>query len=266
MRRCVSLSGADMDPTIIAGGLKLLGGLFGKKKTMSPQQSIMSTAAGARQAAKAYGFNALTLLAGSNATAGAGMDMGAPPLASLAVLGDIIEENYGDEAKARKEHNRLQNELLTLEVDRARSLNAVAPEASVAGGGALTGGRDNARVGSFARSNVFGAPGYADTKWLTPGREDKVKPQEYGSGVLHYDNALTGPVTLLGDDGEPFMEYLQVPLVGGFQVMNNWAERIAREHVVPWIKGDPDWKPEESYLEKYPYGRDAYGRPLPKPN
>lgn len=135
-----------MDPAIIGGGLKLLGGLFGKKKSMTPAQSIMSTANGARKAAKAYGFNALTLLQGSNATAGAGMDMGTPPLASLAVLGDVIEENYGEDAKDRKEHNRLQNELLTLEVDRARTLNAVAPVASVAGGGSLTGGRDNTRI------------------------------------------------------------------------------------------------------------------------
>ena len=74
-----------MNPAIIAGGLKLLGGLFGsKKKTMSPAQSIVSTAQGARQGAKQYGFNPLTLLQASNAIAGAGMDMGGtPPLASL---------------------------------------------------------------------------------------------------------------------------------------------------------------------------------------
>ena len=130
-----------MDPTIIAGGLKLLGGLFGsKKKSMSPQQSIMSTAAGARQAAKAYGFNPLTLLQASNATAGAGIDMGAPPLASLSILGDIVEDTFGDEAETRREHNRLQNELLRLEVDRAHSLSGVAVAPSAAGGGALGGG------------------------------------------------------------------------------------------------------------------------------
>ena len=130
-----------MDPTIIAGGLKLLGGLFGsKKKSMSPQQSIMSTAAGARQAAKRYGFNALTLLQNSNATAGAGMDMGAPPLASLSVLGDIVEDTFGDDARTRREHNQLQNELLRLEVGRARSLRLVAPPTAV-GGASLTGGR-----------------------------------------------------------------------------------------------------------------------------
>ena len=130
-----------MDPAIIAGGLKLLGGLFGKKKkAMTPQQSIESTAAGARSAAEKYGFNALTLLAGSNATAGAGMDMGGtPPLASLSVLGDIVEDQFGDEANTRREHNKLQNELLQLEVDRARTLNVVAPPTAV-GGASLNGG------------------------------------------------------------------------------------------------------------------------------
>jgi len=137
-----------MDPAIIAGGLKLLGGLFGrKKKQMTPAQSIMSTAQGVTDAAAATGLNRLTLLSASNATAGVGMEMGGPPpLASLSVLGDIIDENFTDEAKGRKEHNRLQNELLRLEVDRARSLNAVAPVQSVAGGGALNGGRGNTRV------------------------------------------------------------------------------------------------------------------------
>lgn len=137
-----------MDPEIIAGGLKLLGGLFGRKqKQMSPAQSIMSTAQGVTDAAAATGLNRLTLLNASNATAGVGMTMGGPPpLASLSVLGDIIDENFSNDAKDRKEHNRLQNELLTLEVDRARSLNAVAPVQSVAGGGALNGGRGNMRV------------------------------------------------------------------------------------------------------------------------
>lgn len=131
-----------MDPAIIAGGFKLLGGLFGsKKKTMSPAQSIVSTAQGARQGAKQYGFNPLTLLQASNATAGAGMDMGGtPPLASLSILGDIVEDTFGEEAETRREHNRLQNELLRLEVDRAHSLSGVAVARSVAGGGALGGG------------------------------------------------------------------------------------------------------------------------------
>ena len=194
MRRCVRLSGADMDPTIIAGGLKLLGGLFGRKKSMSPQQSIMSTAAGARQAAKAYGFNALTLLQQSNATAGSGMDMGTPPLASLAVLGEIIEDNYGDEAETRKEHNRLQNELLTLEVDRARTLNAVAPAASVSGGGALTGGRDNTRISGPATGFLQEAdrnPAGADE------RDNTVSYQSHGQQTVipvgpDLDEVITG--------------------------------------------------------------------------
>lgn len=141
-----------MDPTIVAGGLKLVGGLFGrKKKGMTPQQSIMSTAAGARSAAEKYGFNALTLLQNSNATAGAGMDMGTPPLASLAVLGDIVEDTWGqtgqDKATAR-EHNKLQNDLLRLEVDRARGAVRAVEGVSHAGGGAITGARTVKTVSS----------------------------------------------------------------------------------------------------------------------
>ena len=134
-----------LDPTIIAGGLKLLAGLGGKKQRfVPPSEMIASTAEGARDAGAKFGFNPLTLL---GLGAQSGMTPGSPPpLASLAVLGDMIEDKYGEDAKTRREYNRLQNELLTLEVQRARTLNAVAPAQSVAGGGALTGGRGNVRV------------------------------------------------------------------------------------------------------------------------
>jgi len=252
-----------MDPAIIGGGLNLLGSLFGKKKTMTPARSILSTARGVRMAAKETGLNALTLLGASNATAGAGMDMGTSPLASLSVLGSFIQDEFSDEAKQRKEHNRLQNELLTLEVERARTLSAVAPVASVAGGGALTGGRGNARVGSLRAGGVFGSPGYIDNSWMTPGREDKVKAQEHGSAVLHYDNAVTGPITLFGDDGEPWLEYLQVPLFGGLQVANNWARKVAKDYVVPGLES-LGFKANRERMDA-PYGRDSFGRALPKP-
>lgn len=255
-----------MDPAIIAGGLKLLGGLFGRKqKQMTPAQSIMSTAQGVTDASAATGLNRLTLLSASNATAGAGMAMGGPPpLASLSVLGDIIDENFSNDAKERKQHNRLQNELLTLEVDRARTLSAVAPVGSVAGGGSLNGGRGNTRVGSFSSGNLHDFT--KNNEWLTPGRENVVDPQRHASGIIQYDNGITGPVSLLGDDGEPFMEYLQVPIVGGFQVMNNYAKHLA-------VKGleavglDDKAKTKEYYMTlPAPYGRDRYGRPLPKAN
>lgn len=140
-----------MDPTIVAGGLKLAGGLLGRKKSMTPGQSIQSSARGARAAAEKYGFNALTLLQQSNLTAGAGMDMGTPPLASLAVLGDIVEETWGKTAQDKdvaREHNELQNELLRLEVDRARGAMRAVEAASYAGGGAITGARTVKTVSS----------------------------------------------------------------------------------------------------------------------
>lgn len=258
-----------MDPAVIAGGLKLLGGLFGRKqKTMTPQQSIESTAAGARTAAAKYGFNALTLLQGSNATAGAGMAMGGPPpLASLSILGDIVDDNFSEEAKERKEHNRLQTDLLRLEVDRARTLSAVAPAPSVASGGPITGGRTTTKIGSFSGTGHDFTKDNAD---LTPGRQAVVDPQRHASGIIQYNNAITGPVSLLGDDGEPFLEYLQVPIIGGLQVVNNYAKQIAADVVAPAIEkwtGKPVNK--ERTREYYmtlpaPYGRDRYGRPLPK--
>jgi len=185
-----------MNPAIIAGGLKLLGGLFGRKqKQMTPAQSIMSTATGVTDAAAATGLNRLTLLSASNATAGAGMSMGGPPpLASLSVLGDIIDENFSDDAKARKEYNRLQNELLTLEVGRARTLATVPVAASLAGGGALTGGRVQTRT-------VGPATGYLGEDDRNPAladeRDNTVSYQSHGQETVlpvgpDMDELLTG--------------------------------------------------------------------------
>lgn len=185
-----------MNPALIAGGLKLLGGLFGRKqKQMTPAQSIMSTAQGVTDAAAATGLNRLTLLSASNATAGAGMAMGGPPpLASLSVLGDLIDENFSDDAKQRKEHNRLQNELLTLEVDRARTLNAVAPVQSVAGGGALNGGRGNTRVTGPANGFLTETDRNAT---LADERDNTVSFQSHGEETVvpvgpDMDEVLTG--------------------------------------------------------------------------
>ena len=251
-----------MDPTIIAGGLKLLGGLLGsKKKSMSPQQSIMSTAAGARQAAKKYGFNALTLLAGSNATAGAGIDMGTPPLASLSVLGDLVEDQFGDDAKTRREHNQLQNELLRLEVDRARSLSVVAPPTAV-GGASLTGGRAATQpVSAGVASNPF------SMDVLTADREVRQTPTEDISGFMKVRNAWTDGdgFWVPGSDGEP-LDIWQVPVVAG-----SWAASEAWElgsKVGAWLRDSPSSPIRRTDTKEYkeaPYGRDAYGRPLPKP-
>lgn len=238
-----------MNPTIIAGGLKLLGGLLGRKqKTMSPAQSIMSTAQGARDAAKAYGFNALTLLQASNATAGAGMAMGGPPpLASLSVLGDIIEDNYGDEAKTRKEHNRLQNELLRLEVDRSRPLAQVPRSAvqTVGGGNAALGGRPTTYApGAGVQAGPFGMG------VLTPDRQVDQTPTQDISGFMKIRNALTDEDGFFvpGSDGEP-LSIGQLPVV-----MGAWAASEALELGTKggaWLRDDP----------KSPIRRHDYGKP-----
>lgn len=255
-----------MDPvtgSLIGAGMKLLGGLFGKKKkSMTPGRSIVSSAKGAREAAEKYGFNALTLLQNSNLTAGAGMDTGAPPLASLAVLGDIVEETFGksseDEAE-RREHNKLQNELLRLEVERARGAMRAVEAGSLAGGGAITGARTVKSISSPVSASGFGAPALENTG-ITPGRGREVRPQTNESGFIEWDNAVTGPLKFFGSEGEIAMEYIQLPLFGLPQLANNWAERLAGDYVAPWLGADPD-KIEK---KRAPYGRDAYGRPLPK--
>lgn len=131
---------------LVSTGLKLVGGLFSKKPKSQPGQLIQSAAVGARKAAAESGFNPLTLLNsghGQQGTSAGGGD--GPPLASLSILGDFIEEKYGQDGEDRREHNRLTNELLTLQVQNARTLIGVAPTSAVAGIGngppAFNGGR-----------------------------------------------------------------------------------------------------------------------------
>lgn len=187
-----------VDPLIIGAGLNLIGSIFGRKKekTMTPAQSIMSTATGVTDAAKKTGLNRLTLLGASNATAGAGMSMGgsAPPLASLSVLGDFISDNFSEDAKTRREHNRLQNELLRLEVDRARTLNTVPTVASVAGGGAITGGRG--RIVQSGPATGFLNEGDRNAA-LADERDNTVSFQSHGEQTVvpvgpDFDEVLTG--------------------------------------------------------------------------
>lgn len=218
-----------MDPAIIAGGLKLLGGLFGsKKKSMSPQQSIMSTAAGARQAAKAYGFNALTLLKGSNATAGAGMDMGAPPLASLSILGDVVDDVWG-EGKERREFNRLQNDLLSLQVQEARTLASVVPPSAISGTPALNGGR----AAMVTQSPLGG-------DFLTEDMRDPAKPDERDNTVS-YQSHGEETVVPVGPDVEELLTGLFIEAINRrkARVKRDAAEQLARG----WSFGFPNQPP-----------------------
>lgn len=223
-----------MDPAIIGGGLNLLGSLFGKKKGMTPSQSIRSTAHGARAAAKMYGFNPLTLLGASNATAGAGMDMGTSPLASLSVLGSFIQDEFSDEAKERKEHNRLQNELLTLEVERARTLSAVAPVASVAGGGALTGGWSNHRVTGPAAGFLQ----EADRNPAVPDeRDNTVSYQSHGQETKvpvgpDFDEVLTGA----------YIEHVNKNKAARERLARAGGWTVGTPLVAPWGLVDRTWE------------------------
>lgn len=122
-----------MDPTLILGGMKLLGGLLGGgKKAPSPRKNLLSQAQGAREASEKYGFNPLTMLQYGQTGGAAGG--GAPPLAStellLGGLGDITDVVSGEKAR-RDKANQLEVDLAQIQLDQARSgVLAVAPSAT----------------------------------------------------------------------------------------------------------------------------------------
>lgn len=113
-----------MDPiigsTLVKVGGSLLGGLFGKKKTVSAQensrQGIMGQAQGARQAAAEYGFNPLTLLGVSSAIGPSQLDntMGQAIADAALLAADSLSGR--EEDKLRLENMRLENERLKAEV------------------------------------------------------------------------------------------------------------------------------------------------------
>jgi len=214
---------------LIGGGLKILGGLFGRSKSPTPAENIVSQARGARKAADEYGFNPLTML--QYGQPGGSMAQGdVPPLASLSILGDMLTDNFGPDAKDRREHNQLNNDLLRLQLDQARGLVRQPSDPSAVAG--LTDrapalGRSStttvATVAGRGDPRMFGIPTNA-RDWMTPGRETTVEDNKIRTGLIHTDNAITGPVTMLSADGdEPLLEYIQTPLAYGTQVPWNWA-------------------------------------------
>jgi len=207
-----------IDAGLVSTGLKIASSLFGKKsKPPTPSEMVIGAAEGARKAEKLYGINALTMLkyAGGNAAAGGG---GEPaPLASLSILGDFVEEKYGQDAKDRREHNRLSNELLSLEVQKARTLAPVAPVSAVAamgGNAAFTGG-----AASTIGTDGGVQAGPFQMALLGKNRDVKQTPTEDMSGFMRIRNGLTDEDGFLvpGADGEP-LDIWQLPVVAG-----SWA-------------------------------------------
>lgn len=248
-----------MDPAIIGAGLKFAGAVFGGK-TKSAGENRMSDLRGMMDAARTYGpqygFNPLTIL---GAAGGAiGPSQSSSPLASLSVLGDFVEEKYGEDGKERREHNRLSNELLALQVQNARTLVGVAPPSAVAGIGngppALNGGRTTPVSTGTGTSG-----GNLQLKVLGPDREIKQTPTEDLSGFMRVRNGLTDKDGFLipGSDGEP-LDIWQIPVVAG-----SWAADKA------WDIGSAagDWlaTSDKSPLQKTRFAPDGHtddGKPF----
>lgn len=222
----------------LAAGAKILGGLGGlfKKGNSAGKNSrsaIMGQAKGARDAAEQFGFNPLTLLAASS---GIGPSESTPPLASVAMLTDGLQgldDVVSGENERTKERERLQDELLRLEVERAR-----------AGGAGAIGARRYAAINAPALSapdmSIEGAatarrPNDA-LSWLNsffegsgPKREEVLEPNSNHPGFWTMWNDWTGgPVVMPGDSGElpDVSELVGAAVVAGPQVARNWGDKL----------------------------------------
>lgn len=195
----------------ILGGI---GGLFGgrkKQKTMSPAESMVSQAKGARWASDEYGFNPLTMLQYGQPGAGAHIGMGgggAPPLASidlitggLAGLDDVLS---GDKAR-RRAADQLELDIAKIKLDQARSGVLLPPPPSAV---AAPGVPFGARPATHAQVTARPAPArMASGKgaWLDPSRQVEREPVSNTGGFIQIQNRVTnGPVNIPGDGGEPW--------------------------------------------------------------
>lgn len=108
-----------MDPLIIGGGLKLLGGLLGKKAP-TPKQNLMSHWAGIMKVSEKFGINPLTV-AGSAGGPAVGV---APPNYIGEAISDVgmmyAEEKLADKAELKAlTETQMENEKLRDRLTRA---------------------------------------------------------------------------------------------------------------------------------------------------
>lgn len=216
-----------IDPSLILGGAKLLGGLFGKKAP-TPSDNIVSQARGARKAAELYGFSPLTMLQYGQ-PGGAMGGGGTPPLASaqlmLEGLSDVTDVLTGKTAQDAAERRfNLDRAKLQLEQARSGVVTYVPPNAAKSMGGTTTVGERPVSVGTPAVSSPT-APLSAGDNWLTPGRETKISPTENLPLIMEVENAATGgPINVLGSDGEVLglSELAALGIQAIPQMANNW--------------------------------------------
>lgn len=230
-------------PALIGAGASLLGGLFGKKKVPDARAEsrggILGQAEGAREAAKLYGFNPLTLLGASSPLPS--QQEGANYMgAAVADAGMIL----ADALTKQKDVGRLERAERLNEYQRKRIADLTLRPAVPGVYGLGNGGYRNAPVSSdrsgAAGSNPGGGRGAGNVDGVllgvtpnpvAPGREKDVMPLPNSPGVFEVENAVTGgPVTIPGDS-EPWGidELATAVLTGGPQAAWNWGKSAGLE-------------------------------------
>ena len=145
-----------MDPLLITGGLKLLGGLFGSKPP-TPAKNILSQAQGAREAAAKYGFNPLTMLQYGQPGGAMG---GGSPLASADLMAGALQDVsdvISGESERRNAANKLELELGRIKLDQLSAAGYHIQPSAVAnvGSGLSPLGRGVATVGASYAAPVM---------------------------------------------------------------------------------------------------------------
>lgn len=224
-------------------------GLFSKeKKGPTPQQNIMSQAAGARAAAEKHGFNPLTLLQYGQTGATTGGGGGAPPLASLQAVTDglmgLDDILSGDRAR-RAAADQLEIDMARVKLDQARSgvVQAAVPRVDTVGTAPSVLGRRSVvyapsagatfsrpvmSSGSAPSVKAVGKPISTSGSIYAPDRKLDKTELSNAPGFFQMENALThGPINMPGDSGEVAEadQLATMILVGAPQAAGNWVNK-----------------------------------------
>lgn len=251
------------DPfTIMSGVGSLMGGLAGlfgsRRKNPSPRDNIMSQAAGAREAAAAYGFNPLTMLQYGN-PGGTGLGNSGPPLASFQMIADGFRE-IGDvtsgDAERRRQQENLKLDLAKLEIERLKAGNA----ADALGGSSPLGRNASMVVQPNVKKVDFGMGDNA----MFAGRKKEVDPLKNTPGGFEIENSMTGGAVTLPGDGDPWGidEVATALIVGAPQVAKNWMAKWADELTPRDADGNPyqfEWGSTKSKPKKSKHALKSLG-------
>lgn len=210
---------------LVSGGIKLLSGLFGRKKTTTSRVDYKQMVADALAA----GFNPMSVLRNGGTTGYT--NVSAPTLSTGEFLADALGAGYQafmdiDADNRQAEFDQVQMDLMRQEIEtsqasaeafRNRSWGATIPQAVTYGGYHGSPDSSPSQDNDTHRSWM--------DRFLRGGRDLHSAPVDSTPGFFEVENGVTGgPIRIMGNDGEAWgiSEVASAAVFGVPQLAWNW--------------------------------------------